>query len=374
MTHSREKADGNHVPAVSPFRHELERIVARLVSAGLPSDDRLPLAVLRVGDAVRAGIAVPRPLLAALALPGVLAPVVAESVLEVAGWELAWLGPPLTPGLGEHLIRRRDELASLLVLARRVWLLHEDRDPPIELGALAGALRGVDARMRPLLAPTTVADALVDRGLDDGWYRDFEGTAEAEAELAAEDLAAAVARSDPWPPGRGAGSPESTLAYVAAGTGRALVEAWAGGSPDSGDDLVAAIDTALAAYEPVCFVARLWRRAHGRSSGVLRFRPVALAAADDVSSSSEQHTLGSFAPIEAEGSLEVSGQRIVLRVFAEHDAAVERVRLGDHEASQPPPGLPWTVEHPRYAGLATVRVRIFGGGHEIDEALPLTDA
>jgi hypothetical protein len=308
---------------------------------------------------------VPRPLLTALALPGVLGPLLAEGVLEVAGWELAWLGPPLASGLGEHLLRRRDELASLLVLARRVWLLHDDREPPVELGVLLAALRDVDARMRPLLAPTVVADALIDRALDDGWYRDFEGPADDEPTGEGASLAL---------PPLAAGSPETVVAYVAAGAGRGLVERWASASPESGDDLAAAIDTALAAYEPVCFVARLWRRANGRTNGVLRFRPAALAAADDTSASSEQHTLGSFAPIEAEGTLEVSGRTIVLRVFAEHAGAVDRVRLGEVEAPAPAPGQPWRVEHPRLAGLTTVRVRISGGGHEIDEALPLADA
>ena len=64
----------------------------------------------------------------------------------------------------------------------------------------------------------------------------------------------------------------------------------------------------------------------------------------------------------------------MLRVFAEHAGAVDRVRLGEVEAPAPAPGQPWRVEHPRLAGLTTVRVRISGGGHEIDEALPLADA
>jgi hypothetical protein len=371
--------------ARSQRREELEALVADLVTASAQEATvgpaaptagdswRLALRATQLGDAVRAGISLPRTLFAPFSSGDALATLLAEAASEVPTWELAFLGPPLVEGLGEHLLLRRDELASLVVFARRVALAVATFEPPPELGQLLRALRENDARMRPLVAPITVAEALLGRGLDDGWYRDFEGPTEARdsAEAGADDETSAEALVLAALPASEAGTPATLVAYVASGAARRAVEAWAASAADHADDLVAVIDVALAAYEPVCFVARLWRRAQGHASGLLQFRPVALAAADETPDDVEQHTLGSFGIIAAEGTLEVSGRVLVLRVFEEEAGSVEWVCLGDSEAVAPAPGEPWVVEHPRHAGLDAVRLRVGGRGQEVSEMLPL---
>lgn len=344
----------------STFRAQLLVALDALRSEGLPTDDRLALAMVCLGDALRDRLSVPRTLFEAVSVSQGARLVLEDTSTEVASWQRSPLPSP-SSGLVDQIVRRRDEAESLVVLARRVWQLRDDLEPPETVDSLIRLLREIDHRLSPLLTPSMVAAALVDRPLDDGWYRDFQGTDDRSDDG---ESAAATPAVD------GHSVVPLVLAYISSGIGRRAVESWASASRDHGDDLVFAIDTALAAYEPVSFLARLWRRGHAPVSTVLRFRPVALAAADEPMVPSEQHTLGSLGPVEAEGTLEVTGRTVVLRVFEERPGAVSRVRLGDREASAPAPGQPWTVEHARRDGL---RLRVEGPGGALDETLPMDD-
>ncbi len=285
------------------------------------------LVLERVGDALRAGVALPPHItrwmrsvhferLDAVASRG------CQALEDVGVPHSAQFEEAL-----EHAVVTRDRTESVLVGLRRVCIAQGRA--PHELGALArlaDAQKSFDGSLGKHVNRRDVELALgIRRGLHAGasWTVGYaepeaiEGVALEEVEL---------------PPVAVEPPTDAVVAYVEDGRCAAWVEGYAASSPDFAETLGATIDVFAEAGERRSFVARRWRakqpmvrygldRAEAASSEPTDAAPVGIR-------------LGRLAPTEADAQITVANRRIAIRVYAAVDSLVEITFGGEVVASK----------------------------------------
>jgi hypothetical protein len=315
---------------------------ATLDLSGLEADGALVLLVT-VGDSLRLGLPLPRELIrrleSSLAEERVLAALdcLANSIKD---WALPRRhDPDVEDHELEWVVRRRDEVESALVAARRLLL---PRGILVDASAAAERLRlALSQHDLGCGRGVTRTDAELMLGdriglLEETPWLDTIAWAPEPSDEAGEVL----------PDLRGHAFPSvSTLhRYVRRGELKAWVEDAAARSQEVAEELREMIDGSR--RTDVHFIALRWNQLNPGPVVLEPPGPAMLHAAaqeaDLPPEPSRTYELGSLDPVDAVAALQISTTALVLEVF-EGETPLREVRLGDARATAPAQGHTWTA-------------------------------
>ncbi len=336
------------------------RGVERDLSRAVENAEWLQIPLARVGDALRLGLELSRPLRAWLGglAPEELKGALASMTEEAASWSL-----PTRP-VGEDedpilttVLRRRDEAESLRAAVRRAaqpkghvaqsWS---------EYVALSAALSTADDGIRRVVTRARVTELLGARAaMRPTWADAFDEEPDEEPSTDEGDLPLGVAATVRL-------ADEDIARYVTRGALSRLVEGMAAANGQFAEELAECIDGLLEAREEVAWVARRWRKAAPirceRDPLVLRSVPavrLAAASAPVVSSEATLVHLWTLSPLDAEACVELTPREVVLVVFPGEDPLL-RLELADRVCTAADEDGVWRVRLALPSGPVTVRV------------------
>jgi hypothetical protein len=356
----------------SRIRERTEGALAGIEGLDLASLDpgSLVIVLTAVGDAMRLGIPLPSRLSHALRDVVSEAQVLAalDALTESVGqWSLPMTPSPeeSDPGL-EWALRRRDEVESVLLAARRTLLprgrLVDESEQAARLGA---AIEAHDLSCGGQVSRTEAELYLGERLelVDDPSWLDEVVWREAEVDPAAgiDDLPDLSEHTRP--------SLEHMEAYVVEGRLKRWIEAASARWPEVAEDTEDMIATYREHRSTVSLVARQWQAARRRTPGsegavVVTLDPPGpadrAAAADETSELVEpvlEEDLGVLDPGDARASLRIAPSALELTVFA-GQTPLSEVQLGDRHAEPPQRGGTWTVRVERDPNAAATSVSL----------------
>jgi hypothetical protein len=230
----------------------------------------------------------------------------------------------------EWALRRRDEVESVLLAARRILLPRNVLVDRLEAaGRLAEALRGHDLSCGRQIARVDAERMLGERIVIVGarsWLDEVPWAEEPAEESGLESPEGMFGAATP--------SLRTLERYVVRGELRRWVETAAGRSPEVAEELEEMITTYRESRSAgVSFVARLWQSHRAAERAVQLDPPASLdrAAADEATLPTEatrELELGFLDPLDAEATLRVSRSELVLTVF-EGSVALRELRFGE---------------------------------------------
>lgn len=368
---------------MSGLRHETEAAlegIARSLSTADVDAALLLIPLAKIGDALRMGIDIPRPVRHwSDALDrSVLGAACRAVTAELATWslpdrEVVDVGDPV---LG-HVLYRRDEVESFLLAINRI-ARKAGADPAAIEGrnALHTALVLIDKNLMGLLSQDQALWILGARAQlqgDQSWTSKLRSEAvEVPAPLDAQVSTIGVL---------GRPSEELVMKYLATGNLAGYVEAYSARDEEFTEGLLVTIDLMRATGEQLGLAARRWQKDRDKSARAaetgIQFEilPQRAAAATTVEETTEtQHLdLGWLHPLGVTAAIEVTGTTVTVSVSAEEPQQLSMVVFGEGVVRAPDELGNWETSTRRTAAPIRLRVEM-SDGRSFSEDLVLSSS
>lgn len=351
---------------------------------GTMDTQALIVAMTALGDAVRLGMPVPSALLQRVTRELTQAQI--EGVFtslkeEVVGWALPRkLGDDDDPML-EWAIGRRDEIESVLIGARRIFM---PRGVFIDASAQAQSL-AVAITQRDLTCGGSLFRSDAERLLGQRLELVAERSWLDKLNWAAESESTSPDASPPEQLGLGRPSFESFARYVVTGELATWVETAANRSSDVAAELEDVVATYREQGNVLSLLAARWMRNRQARTGEpkppIAFRRVRLseqrfAAADQEATAgadAHERNLGVLAPLDAEARFVETDRTLTLEVF-EGKTTLKSVSLDGVLAERPANGHTWSITIPWVQRDRAVKLQVVDvTGNAFEESIAWTD-